>query len=68
MKLNELRLKNALRCQFDQGKMICKECPYFINGNDCNIAKISSDAIDYIKTAEQLIGSLQDELAKFYEK
>jgi len=62
--MDELRLKNALRCQFDKGKMYCKHCPYLANGNDCDIAKIASDAMAYIETTESLIGSLQDELAK----
>lgn len=66
--MDELRLKNALRCQFQNGEKYCIKCPYNTDGNKCNIAMISSDAITYIKTAEQLIASLQDKIANLTQK
>jgi len=57
--MDELRLKNAIRCQAGCGKKYCKQCPYCDNG-ECDTKKISSDAIFYIKDLEQLLQTLQD--------
>ena len=61
--INGLRLKNALLCQTGEGKKYCKHCSYN-NDDKCDIKKLSSDVLEYIKTGEDTFNMLQDELLK----
>ena len=60
--MDELRFKNALRCQAGYGKDYCKHCPYQYPDGNCDTFKIAQDAIDYIKTLEETVNILQREL------
>ena len=44
------------------GKYSCDECPYEIDGNDCEI-NIAKDAIALLKEQEKRIEDLQDIIA-----
>ena len=63
--MDELRLKNALRCQIGQGIKGCNPCPYRNTDSKCNIRKIAVDALVYISSVEQLANMLQDQLEEF---
>ena len=68
-KIDELRLKNALRCQIRLGSKHCINCPYhtYFAGNGdkpCDIPKLASDTLEYLGQSERAVSFLQEELAK----
>lgn len=63
---DELRLKNALRCQIGLGSRHCINCPYSTKGGDnsCDISKLASDVLEYLKQSKRAVDFLQEQLAK----
>ena len=67
--IDELRLKNALRCQIEIGNKHCINCPYhtYFAGNGdkpCDIPKLASDTLEYLGQSKRAVDFLQEELAK----
>ena len=66
--IDELRLKNALRCQYGQGKKYCDYCPYKKDNGDCDNGKICKDANAYIMVVELVSSLLQNEIKQLFEE
>ena len=59
--MDELRLKNALRCQVGKGKKYCRPCPYR-GDNECDVKKIVSDVLLYLESTDRVVEILQEQI------
>lgn len=66
--INELYMKNALRCQLRAGVKCCKLCPYRKNDDACDMEKLASDSLEYIKDMEHSCFELQNEIKELFEQ
>ena len=64
--VDELRFKNALRCQNGEGVKSCELCPYHIKNDKCDVKLLCYHALKYIEYVEKLCDRLQNLFAEEY--